>query len=191
MWLDFGFFALECTRPRPGQRVRFTYRRLPRRWGILGPRLRPEELRARGLTWTARYLPVPGPLELRVWRLWKDPTAGQQPGLSPPPEGRRWTQIVSLSGKAKGPFEGQSPPFRLTGAPARLRYMVRGQHPGLSVWVVAEGERLGANNDYGEPKLATDEEGIGERGLAEGPGGYYLQVRCSDGTWNVAVDEAR
>jgi len=89
-----------------------------------------------------------------------------------------------------GSTNQRSQPFHLGTGQKRLLYNVVGSEmPGLSVYVVAQGDSLEQSGGF--PEVSPDVAGPGETVLVQDEGDYYLDVSSANCTWQVTVQEMK
>lgn len=97
-----------------------------------------------------------------------------------------WQTVVMLSGNA----DKRSDDFQLTGAPARMKYTLKGDtSPILGIYIVESGHSI--QKEGGIPEVLVQESGSDSTRLAQSAGTYYLDVTAANGSWTVQIEEQR
>lgn len=100
-------------------------------------------------------------------------------------EAAGWAKVAELSGNANK----RSAVFELTGAPARMKYDIKGDMVVCAVYVMPEGKNL--QTEGGFPEVMVSEPGADETYLTKDAGKYYIEVQAANCDWSVVIEEER
>ncbi|MDH4140413.1 MAG: hypothetical protein OEV43_07565 [Coriobacteriia bacterium] len=100
-------------------------------------------------------------------------------------QAKKWVKVAELSGNANK----RSAPFELTGAPARLKYTVKGDMVVCAVYLLPEGTDL--MTEGGFPEVMLSEAGSDQTFLSKGAGRYFIDVQAANCQWSVVIEEER
>ncbi|HKX24508.1 MAG TPA: TM2 domain-containing protein [Candidatus Saccharimonadales bacterium] len=99
---------------------------------------------------------------------------------------KSWQKVFEGAGKSAKRTES----FKLSGAQARLKYVVNGdQYTIVSFYVVRDGDSL--EESGGIPEVSADGPANDETRLVKSAGSYYLDVKAANGDWNVVIEELK